>query len=174
MNDLRYPIGKFQFEGSLTAAQRAVCIDQIAETPARLRDAVRGLTEEQLQTPYRPEGWTVRQVVHHVPDSHMNSYVRFKLALTMDQPTINAYPENVWAELPDAKLPEIEVSLNLLEMLHKRWVVFLRSLREQDFQRQFHHPELGLVTLERNLALYAWHGRHHTAHITSLRNRQGW
>lgn len=174
MNDLRYPIGKFQFEGSLTAAQRAVCIDQIAETPARLRDAVRGLTEEQLQTPYRPEGWTVRQVVHHVPDSHMNSYVRFKLALTMDQPTINAYPENVWAELPDAKLPEIEVSLNLLEMLHKRWVVFLRSLREQDFQRQFRHPELGLVTLERNLTLYAWHGRHHTAHITSLRNRQGW
>lgn len=174
MNDLRYPIGKFQFEGSLTAAQRAVCIDQIAETPARMRDAVRGLTEEQLQTPYRPEGWTVRQVVHHVPDSHMNSYVRFKLALTMDKPTINAYPEDVWAEMPDAKLPEIEVSLNLLEMLHKRWVVFLRSLREQDFQRQFHHPELGLVTLERNLALYAWHGRHHTAHITSLRNRQGW
>jgi uncharacterized damage-inducible protein DinB len=174
MSDLSYPIGKFKFDGSLNASQRATCIDQIAETPQRMRAAVHGLNEEQLQTPYRPEGWTVRQVVHHVPDSHMNSYIRFKLAMTLEQPTINSYPEDVWAELPDAKLPEIGVSLNLLDTLHKRWVVFLQSLRTQDFQRQFHHPELGLVTLERNLALYAWHGRHHTAHITSLRDRLGW
>ena len=174
MTDLRYPIGKFQYEGPLTPAQRAAFIDQIAETPANLRAAIRGLTEEQLETPYRPGGWTVRQVVHHVPDSHMNSYIRFKLAMTEDEPTIKPYHEDIWATLPDAVSKDAEVSLTLLEALHKRWVIFLRSLKDPDFQRKFRHPELGTLTLEQNLALYAWHGRHHTAHITSLRDRMKW
>lgn len=174
MTDLRYPIGEFKFEGPLTPAQRATCIDQIAETPARLRDAVRGLTEEQWDTPYRPGGWTVRQVVHHVPDSHMNSYIRFKLAFTVHEPTINPYPEDLWATLPDAVSKDAEVSLTLLEALHTRWVIFLRSLKDSDFRLQFRHPELGTVSLERNVALYAWHGRHHTAHVTSLRDRMHW
>jgi uncharacterized damage-inducible protein DinB len=173
LEDLRYPIGKFTFKGS-DSKQRAAWIDQIAETPARLRSAVSGLNEVQLQTPYRPEGWTLRQVVHHVPDSHMNAYVRFKLAMTEDEPTIKAYREDVWAELPDARTADPDISLRLLEAVHERWVLFLRSLTTDDFRRQFRHPELGVVPLDRNLALYAWHGRHHTAQITALRNRMNW
>ncbi|HKG22797.1 MAG TPA: putative metal-dependent hydrolase, partial [Blastocatellia bacterium] len=144
------------------------------ETPARLREAVEWLSPEQLETPYRPGGWTVRQVVHHVPDSHLNSYVRFKLALTEDHPTIRPYREDRWAELEDARSAPLDVSLALLDSLHGRWVLLLRSLKPEDFARTFEHPELGEVSLEKNVALYAWHGRHHVAQITSLIERMGW
>ncbi|HXG91121.1 MAG TPA: bacillithiol transferase BstA [Blastocatellia bacterium] len=175
MADLRYPIGQFNLEDDLlTNQQREQFIVQIVETPARLREAVRGLTDEQLDTPYRPGGWTVRQVVHHVPDSHLNSYIRFKLALTEDEPTIKPYDEAQWAALVDSERTPIETSLALLEALHERWVVLLRSLAPADFERRFRHPERGIVSLNNNLALYAWHGRHHVAHITSLRERTGW
>ena len=171
--DLRYPIGPFEFNGGITAGQRRLLIEQIEEAPARLRAAVEDLSPEQMNTPYRPGGWTVRQVVHHVPDSHLNSYIRFKLALTEEEPTIKPYDEARWAELADSQAPP-EVSLALLEFLHRRWVPLLRSLTPADFARTFRHPELGLMTLEKTLALYAWHGRHHVAHITSLRERMGW
>ena len=173
MSDLRYPIGKFIFDGA-TEKQRNQFIDDIAHAPANLRTAVAGLSAEELDTPYRPGGWTVRQVVHHVPDSHINSYVRFKLALTEGEPTIKPYQEDRWAELGEARSAPIEVSLALLEALHKRWVLMLRSITDEDWKRSFRHPELGLVSLEKNLALYAWHGKHHVAHITSLRTRMGW
>ena len=172
--DLRYPVGPFKFEGTLSPAERLALIDQIAATPEKMRAAVAGLSEEQLDTPYRPEGWTVRQVVHHVPDSHLNSYVRFKLALTEENPTIRAYDENLWANTDDARTAPVEVSLDLLEALHRRWVLFLRSFGDKDFARTFNHPELGSVSVDKNVALYAWHGRHHVAHITSLRERMGW
>lgn len=172
--DLRYPIGSFEFAGPLTADQRRACIDKIEETPTRMRAAVAGLDIEQLDTPYRPEGWTVRQVVHHVPESHLNSYIRFKLAITEEEPTIKPYFEDRWAELDDARQAPISLSLDLLDAVHGRWVWFLRSLKPGDFQRTFRHPELGIVSLDKNVALYAWHGRHHVAHITSLRERMGW
>jgi uncharacterized damage-inducible protein DinB len=172
--DLRYPIGKFQWKGSATDAERAVFIDQIAETPARLHEAVRGLTAEQLETPYRPDGWTVKQVVHHLADSHVNSYVRFKLALTEEKPTIKTYDQELWANLSDSKTTRAEVSLALLESLHERWLNLLRSMSSSDFARTLNHPEMGEIDLDRLLALYAWHGRHHVAHITSLRERMGW
>ena len=172
--DLRYPVGPFKFEGTLSPEQRLTVIDQIAATPDRMRAAVAGLSEEQLDTSYRPEGWTVRQVVHHVPDSHLNSYVRFKLALTEEHPTIRAYDENLWANTDDARTAPVEISLDLLEALHRRWVLFLRSFEDKDFARTFHHPELGSMSVDKNVALYAWHGRHHVAHITSLRERMGW
>jgi len=174
MTDLRYPIGKFSFEGSNSEDERVRLIDQIAAAPARLREAIDGLSPEQLDTPYRPEGWTVRQLVHHVPDSHLNSYARFKLALTEDEPTIKDYREDRWAELADARSGPVETSLALLDSLHKRWVTMLRSMSPNQFERSFRHPELGLVSLGRNLSLYAWHGKHHVAHITSLRERMGW
>jgi uncharacterized damage-inducible protein DinB len=174
MNDFRFPIGKFHFDGPLTEEQKKTCLDDIASAPTNLRAAVKGLSEAQLDTPYRPGGWTVRQVVHHVPDSHLNSYVRFKLALTEDEPTIKPYAEDRWAELPDTKSTPIEVSLTLLESLHDRWVRLLRSLSLEEWQRTFRHPELGPMTLEKTLALYAWHGRHHVSHITNLRDREGW
>jgi len=172
--DLRYPVGPFEFAGTLSDEQRQDLIGQIAAAPAKMRAAVAGLSDEQLNTPYRPEGWTVRQVVHHVPDSHLNSYIRFKLALTEEHPTIKAYDENVWANLDDARRAPINISLDLLEALHHRWVLFLRSLKGGDFQRTFNHSELGSVSVDKNIALYAWHGRHHVAHITSLRERMGW
>ena len=172
--DLRYPIGLFAFEGPLTDGQRQRFIDQIAEAPAKLCAAVEGLSPQQLDTPYRPGGWTVRQVVHHLPDSHLNSYVRFKLALTEEGPTIKPYYEDRWAELEDARHAPLNISLTLLESLHRRWVMLLRSLAEKDFARTFLHPELGVMSLEKNLSLYAWHGRHHVAHIMSLRERSGW
>jgi hypothetical protein len=174
VSDLSYPIGKFHFEGSLTEEQKKKFIDEIAIAPANLRSVVSGLPDARLDTPYRPGGWTVRQVVHHVPDSHMNAYIRFKLALTESEPTIKPYEQQLWAELPDTKSTPVEVSLNLLDTLHDRWVRLLRALKTDDWQRTFRHPELGLVGLEKNLALYAWHGRHHVAHITSLRKREGW
>ena len=174
MSDLRFPIGKFHFEGPLTESQKQSALDEIANTPANLRTAVKGLSETQLDTPYRPGGWTVRQVVHHVPDSHLNSYVRFKLALTEDEPTIKPYAEDRWAELPDTKATPVEVSLTLLDSLHDRWVRLLRSLTPEEWMRTFRHPDLGAMTLQKTLALYAWHGRHHVAHITALRERMGW
>ena len=172
--DLRYPIGEFKFEAPLTDDGRQTLIEKIAEVPARMREAVSGLTEEQLETPYRPEGWTVRQLVHHVPESHLNAYTRFKLALTEDEPTIKPYFEDRWANLDDARQAPIALSLDLLSALHARWVWFLRSLREEDFRRTFRHPDLGIVSVDKNIALYAWHGQHHVAHITSLRERMGW
>ena len=174
MIDNRYPIGKFHFEGPPSEAQRASLINDIEQAPAALRAAVKGLTPDQLETPYREDGWTVRQVAHHVPDSHMNAYVRFKLALTEDVPTIKPYAEDRWAQLTDTQSTPVEVSLALLESLHSRWVNLLRYLRSEDWKRTFRHPELGLVTLEKNLALYAWHGRHHIAHVSELRKRMGW
>ncbi len=174
MTDLRYPIGPFAYAGESTAEQRRAFIDRIEAAPARLRAAVESLTPEQLDTPYRPGGWTVRQVVHHVPDSHINSYCRFRLALTEDTPSAKGYDEAAWAELSDSRTAPIEVSLALLESLHRRWVLLLRAMTPADFARTFLHSELGPVTLDRNLALYAWHGEHHVAHITSLRARMGW
>jgi DinB superfamily len=172
--DVRYPIGKFSWGGKQTVKERNHSIDEIAATPGRMRKAVAGLNTSQLDTPYRDGGWTVRQVVHHVPDSHMNSYIRFKFALTEHEPTIKPYDEAQWAELIDGRTAPIEPSLNLLEGLHHRWTLFLTSLSEDDVNRRFHHPELGVVTIDQYIALYAWHGAHHVAHITSLRERNGW
>ncbi len=172
-DDLRYPVGKFQWPPVVTAEDRARYIKEIEQTPARLSDAVAGLTDEQLATPYRPGGWTVAQVVHHVPDSHMNSYIRFRLALTETNPVIKPYDEAAWAELGDKTGP-INTSLCLLDCLHKRWVLMLRAMTEEDWKRSFVHPEMGPVPLENNLALYAWHGAHHVGHIEALRRREGW
>src|SRR5262245_50492001 len=173
-DDLRYPIGKFQFDPNATTATRRACLAQIREAPAAMRAAVRGLSDAQLDTPYRPGGWTVRQVVHHVPDSHLNAYCRFKLALTEDNPQIKAYDEAAWAMLEDTRRTPIETSLALLESLHQRWVTLLESMKDQDFERRLRHPEAGEMPIDRLLQLYAWHGRHHTAHITSLRQREKW
>jgi hypothetical protein len=172
--DLRYPIGKFEPITSLTADQRRAGIDAIAEAPGRLSSAVTGLAAAQLDTPYRPGGWTVPQVVHHIPDSHLNSYVRFKLALTEDEPTVKTYDEALWAELADAKTAPIAPSLALLENLHTRWVLLLRSFTSAEWARTFRHAEWGQVPLDFTLAQYAWHGKHHVAHITALRERNSW
>jgi uncharacterized damage-inducible protein DinB len=174
MPDPRYPIGKFSFEGPLTAERKKQYLNDIEQTPARLRTAVRGLSDEQLNTPYRDGGWTVRQLAHHVPDSHMNAYIRFKLALTEDEPTIRPYMEDRWAELPESKQAPIDVSLALLDSLHERWALVLRNISDASWKRTFRHPEMGLLSLEKTLALYAWHGRHHVAHVTSLREKMGW
>src|SRR5215469_16143513 len=160
MADPRYPIGPFTFNGTLTEQEKAQHLDHIEQTPARMRAAVQGLTEKQLDTPYRDGGWTVRQVVHHVPDSHMNAYVRFKLALTEEEPTIRPYMEGLWAELPEAKTAPVDLTLALLESLHARWTMVLRGIAPTEWNRTFRHPELGVVSLEKNLALYAWHGKH--------------
>ena|ERR1700690_321532 len=172
--DLRYPIGKFERPASLTDAERRAAIQQIEEAPARLRAAVAGLTDQQLDTPYRPGGWTIRQTIHHVADSHMNAFSRFKLALTEDVPTIKPYLEARWAELADSKTP-IAPSLAILEGLHQRWTVLLQSLAPADWSREFLHPEHNRkISLDQTLSLYSWHSRHHTAHITSLRERNSW
>ena len=174
MPDLRYPIGKFTYPGPSTEEQKQKYINDIEQAPANLRAALKGLSDQQLDAPYRPEGWTLRQVAHHVPDSHLNAYVRFKLALTEDAPTIKPYAEDRWAQLGDTQTTPVEVSLTLLDSLHTRWVRLLRSLKAEDWRRTFRHPQLGEVSLEKNLVLYAWHGRHHVAHITRLRERNGW
>jgi hypothetical protein len=174
MENLKYPIGKFQYEGAITAEQRDIWIKEIAEAPQKLRLAVQGLSDSQLDTPYRPDGWTVRQVVHHVADSHINSYIRFKLALTEDLPTIKPYDEAKWAELSDSVYLPVEISLQLLDALHLRWVDVLRSTTVEAFNRSFIHPESGETPLAKNLGIYAWHGNHHIAHITSLRDRMDW
>ena len=175
MTDLRYPIGPFAYDGLMTDARRSQCVARIAAAPARLRAAVAGLDDAQLDTPYRPGGWTVRQVVHHVPDSHLNAYTRIRLALTEDVPTIKPYEEARWAELPDARTLPVDVSLALLDALHGRWVALLEGLGAADGARQLRHPEHGrLMTIDELCALYAWHGDHHVAHVTGLRERMGW
>lgn len=172
--DPRYPVGKYRVEGEITAGQRSAWIEQIAETPARLRAAVEGLTDAQLDTPYRDGGWTVRQLVHHVPDSHANAYVRFKLGLTENEPVIKPYDEAAWAQLDDSRVTPVDVSLTLLEMLHVRWVNVLRGITGEQWSRAIQHPENGRMRLDYTLGMYAWHGRHHVAHGTSLRDRMGW
>jgi len=174
MTDLRFPIGKFHFDGSLSEQQKQVFLDDVAATPRNLRASVKGLSDAQLDTPYRPGGWTVRQVVHHLPDSHANAYIRFKLALTEDNPTVKPYAEDRWAELADTKQTPIEVSLTLLDSLHDRWMRLLHSLTPEEWKRTFQHPEFGPMSLEKTLAMYAWHGKHHVAHITELRKRMSW
>lgn len=163
--DLAYPVGKFKRPETISAEDRARFIQEIAALPAQFKAAAAGLSDQRLDTPYRPGGWTVRQVVHHVADSHMNSYIRFKLALTEDEPIIKPYAEDRWAEIEEARHGAVGVSLTLLEALHERWVRTLRAMQESDFLRAFRHPELGAVKLDIALALYAWHGRHHLAHI---------
>lgn len=174
MSDPRYPVGKFNGQPPANQQERESFLNDIEATPSRLRAAVAGLSDQQLNTPYRDGGWTVKQVVHHVPESHMNSYIRFKLALTENEPTIKPYAEDLWAQLGDVQQTPIETSLTLLDALHQRWVILLRSLKPEDWKKTFRHPDLGLMTLDKNLALYSWHGRHHVAHITSLRERMGW
>jgi hypothetical protein len=175
MDDPRYPIGPFIYSGPQSPVQRTECIERIAAMPAALRHAASALTDAQLDTPYRDGGWTVRQVIHHVPDSHLNAYTRFRLALTEPTPTIRPYMEHRWAELTDARGGPIEISLALLEALHRRWVLLLRSLQTEDWELNFLHPEHGREwSLDETLAMYAWHGEHHTAHITRLRDRMGW
>ena len=172
--DLRYPIGAYEPKSTLAADERNIAIAQIAELPRQMREAVGGLSGGQLDTPYRAGGWTVRQVAHHVPDSHMNAYVRMKLALTENEPTIKPYDESLWAELADSRETPVEISIALLEFLHVRWDFLLRSLPPRDFARRLIHPASGVMTVDNLVHHYAWHGRHHVAHITSLRRREGW
>ena len=172
--DLRYPVGPCQYPTAVSVEARYQHIADIQAAPAHFRDAVAGLNNAQLDTPYRPGGWTVRQVVHHFADSHINAYVRFRLALTEDQPTIKPYDEKKWAELPDARSLPVEASLQLIDGLHGRWVTLLRALTDGDFSRTINHPELGVVRLDTYLAAYGWHCRHHAAHITGLCQRMGW
>src|SRR5947199_8056023 len=173
-NDPRFPTGTFTFDPDVTDDKRRRAVTAIRETPAKLRAAVQGLTEAQLDTPYRDGGWTVRQLVHHVPESHANAFVRFKLALTEDNPTIKTYNEDAWAKLPDIARAPVESSLTLLDALHQRWVTLLDVMKAEDFTRPLIHPEIGQITLDRLLQLYAWHGPHHTAHVTALRAQRGW
>ena len=173
LDDLRYPIGRLSAQAGGTAATRSAHIQALRLLPGQLRAAVSGLSDAQLNTPYREGGWTVRQTVHHLADSHANSFIRFKLALTEDWPTIKPYDEAAWARLADSETP-IEGSLMFIDALHQRWVALLESMTEQDFQKGFVHPVNGRQNLERALAIYEWHGRHHTAHITGLRTRNDW
>ncbi len=176
MTDLRYPIGPFtdHAKDHSTAEERAAMMDQIAAAPAQLRSAVAELDDDQLDTPYREDGWTVRQVVHHVLDSHVNAYVRFRWALTEDGPVIKPYDEKEWARLPDAIKAPVDVSLDLLKALHTRWLILLRAMTPEDFERRWSSPDFGELSVDGLLQIYAWHGRHHVAHITSLREREGW
>lgn len=173
-DNLRYPIGRFSPPPSSNPEMRAAQIQTLRQLPERLRAAVAGLRDAQLDTPYRDGGWTVRQTVHHIADSHANSFVRFKLALTEDWPTIKAYNEAAWAELADGRTLPVELSLQWIGGLHARWAALLESLTEEDFQRGYVHPAMGRQNLASALALYDWHSRHHTAHITALRTRMGW
>jgi uncharacterized damage-inducible protein DinB len=172
--DPRYPIGKFEMPENITPGSRAEAIRDIAAVPEKMRGAVKGLNDAQLDTPYRDGGWSVRQVVHHVPDSHMNAYIRFRLALTEKEPIIKPYEESAWAKLEDAAHAPVEVSLRLLEPLHERWVRLLRSVKTEEFARTLVHPDFGVKTMDWLLLLYSWHGKHHTAHITELRKAKGW
>ncbi|HSJ10539.1 MAG TPA: putative metal-dependent hydrolase [Longimicrobiales bacterium] len=174
MNDPRYPIGPFVATAAPTPALRREWISAIAAAPEAMRAAIAGLDDEQLGTPYRDGGWTVRQVVHHVPDSHMNGYIRTCLALTEDEPTIRPYDENGWAALPFMRTGPVEGSLDLLTHVHARWLAVLNGMEPADFARRFLHPDNGIMTLDAHIENYAWHGRHHVAHITSLRERRGW
>ena len=171
--DARYPVGKMEMPKDITQAARQSAIESIARTPQMLRDAVRGLNDAQLDTPYRQGGWTVRQVVHHLPDSHMNAYIRLKLAMTENNPTIRPYDQDGWGKLGDVSGP-IEPSQTLLDSLHQRWDLLWRTLKPEDFSRKLVHPEQGQRSIDWLLFVYEWHGRHHTAHITELRKREGW
>ena len=163
---LRYPVGRLQRTATpLDRQTRLSHLDTIEQLPARMRALVSGLSDARLETPYRPGGWTIRQVVHHVPDSHMNAYIRMKLALTEDAPVVKTYEEHLWAELPEAKTGPVDMSLQLLEGLHRRWAAFLRTLTESDLQRAFRHAEWGNVPIDESIAMYAWHCRHHLAHV---------
>ncbi|WP_274365376.1 YfiT family bacillithiol transferase [Paenibacillus thermotolerans] len=173
MDALRYPIGAFEWNAAYDKETVSGWIDEIEALPGKLREAIRALNGEQLNTPYRPGGWTVRQVVHHVADSHMNSYIRCKLAITEDRPVIKPYREDVWAETADCSLSP-EVSLRLLDALTERWVALLRSLTNEQLQREFLHPESGAKRLDYIIGLYTWHGAHHLAHIENLKQRMGW
>ena len=174
MTDPRYPIGPWRAPAQISEQDLYTAIDQIAALPSELRTAVQGLSSEQLDTPYREGGWTVRQLVHHVADSHINSYVRFRLALTEDEPKIRPYDEKAWAELVDSRHAEPDLSLDLLDRLHRRWTMLLRSFGAKEWARTYYHPERGTVRLDVTALLYAWHGRHHTAHVNHLRERQRW
>jgi hypothetical protein len=174
MQSLKYPVGPFDAAAEVPHTARVTLIDSIAATPGHLREAVAGLTDAQLDTPYRDGGWTVRQVVHHLPDSHLNAYTRFRLALTEDGPTIRPYNEARWADLDDAAHAPVAISLDLLDALHRRWVLLLRTLTADDYQRPLHHPDNGAMTVGTLLRMYEWHGRHHVAHITGLRGRMKW
>ena len=171
--DLRYPIGNFDKSIEITPENRQQLIETIEELPEKIKSATNDLSDEQLDTPYRPSGWTVRQTVHHVADSHLNSFIRFKLALTEDVPLIRPYFEDRWAELADSRMP-IDVSIKIIEGIHARWTNLLRSMSDEDFNKQLNHPDSGVWTLEKMLALYGWHSRHHTAHINNLRIRNNW
>ena len=171
---LRYPIGKFTPQESYTTDEINALIARIESLPGRIESLVKNFNAAKFDTSYREDGWTARQVLHHIPDSHMNAYIRFKLALTEDEPTIRPYMEDRWAELPESKQAPIDVSLALLDSLHQRWTLVLRNISDADWKRTFRHPELGTLSLEKNLALYAWHGRHHVAHVTTLREKVGW
>jgi uncharacterized damage-inducible protein DinB len=170
----RYPVGQFEMPSAVTLVLRKQAMDEIAATPGKVRAAVSGLNDAQLDTPYREGGWTVRQVVHHMADSHMNAYTRCRLALTEHEPTIKPYEEGAWAKLEDAQNAPVEVSLRLLEPLHERWVRLLRSVKTEEFARTLRHPDHGIRTFDWLLFLYEWHGRHHTAHITELRKQKDW
>ncbi|HEX6990108.1 MAG TPA: bacillithiol transferase BstA [Bacillota bacterium] len=174
MDDPRYPIGRFQYDAATAPQRRADWIDELEQAPAELRQAVAGLDDNQLDTPYREGGWTVRQVVHHIADAHLNAYTRVRLTLTEDRPTIKPWDEKSWALLSDARTAPVEPSLALVEAVHARLVALLRSLTPDDFARTFVHPEQGEQSLDRLVALYAWHGKHHTAQIRGLRERMGW
>jgi hypothetical protein len=174
IDDLRYPVGKWIKQPSVDAAGCAALIEQIAAAPAGLSAAVKGMTDQQLDTPYRDGGWTPRQIVHHIADSHMNAYIRFKLGVTEDKPTIKPYDEKTWSQTTDSVSGPVDASLTMVDVLHRRWVLFLRSLDPGSFARTIVHPERGPMTLSDLLQLYAWHGKHHTAHITGLRQRMGW
>jgi uncharacterized damage-inducible protein DinB len=172
--NIRYPVGEFTWKGPATFAQREHWIGEILEAPEKLRAAVNGLSEARLDTAYREGGWTVRQVVHHLADSHLNAYIRFRLALTENEPTVKPYDQGLWANLEDARKGPIGPSLSLIEALHYRWVLLLKSMKADDFTRTFNHPERSRMTLDQNLAEYAWHGRHHIGHINSVAERLGW
>jgi hypothetical protein len=168
-SDLQFPVGKFTYDGPYSEEQRSTLIAQIEQAPAEMRQAYEQLPSGGIDTPYRPGGWTARQVIHHVPESHMHSYLRFKFAMAETEPTIKPYDEAAWAVMPDVSSTPPEVSLALLDALHHRWVAFLRTLKPEDWKRTFRHPQLGVMTLDRTLGLYAWHGRHHTGHLLSIK-----
>ena len=174
LEKLKYPIGRYQVEDSINKNLIDNWIKEIESLPQKLYDEVKGLKPDQLKTPYRPDGWTVQQVVHHIADSHMNAYIRFKLALTENKPMIKPYDEKLWAELPDSNLVDINVSLDLIKSLHKRWSALLRNLSEEDLNKEFLHPESGMKNLKETVCHYAWHGNHHLAHITSIKQRMNW
>ncbi len=174
LDNLRYPIGRFRPPATSIPGIRAAQIETLRSLPEHLRAAVAGLDEAQLDTPYRDGGWTVRQVVHHLADSHANAYIRTRQALTEDWPTVKTYDEAAWANLADSRRLPVDISLAMIEALHGRWVALLESLSDEDFQKGYNHPESGRVNLAKALAMYDWHSRHHTAHITSLRTRNGW